>query len=179
MNANGRKMDPRYPIGKFQWNGSLSPDARKQAIDDIAALPGKMRAAVASLGEAQLETHYREGGWTIRQVVHHVADSHINSYVRFRLAMTEQDPTIRPYEEARWAELPDAKTLPVEVSLDLLEALHARWVVLLKSFADADWHRNFVHPEMGAVSLERAVGLYAWHGKHHLAHIANAPLGSG
>ena len=140
-------------------------------VDQIAETPARMRAAVARLNDAQLDTPYRPGGWTVRQVVHHVPDSHMNSYVRFRLALTEDAPVIKPYEEARWAELHDARTLPVEPSLELLESLHARWVPLLRSLNEADWKRIFRHPEMGLVRLEQNAALYAWHGRHHVAHI--------
>ncbi len=140
-------------------------------IQDIAELPAMLRAAVTGLSEKQLETPYREGGWTVRQVVHHLADSHMNSYIRFRLAVTENAPTIKPYDEAAWAELADAKHEPVDVSLKLLEAMHHRWVVLLRSFKPEDWKRTFVHPERGQVDLATTVAMYSWHGKHHLAHV--------
>ena len=132
----------------------------------------QMRSAVAGLNEGQLETPYRAGGWTVRQVVHHVADSHLNSYIRFRWTLTEDTPTIKAYDETRWAELPDAKTAPVEVSLKLLESLHVRWVYLLETLDDEAFKRSFVHPETGEeISLERNLALYAWHGRHHCAHI--------
>ncbi len=169
--------DLRYPIGKFQWNGGLTDVERSAALEAIAALPQQMRVAVNGLSNAQLDTPYRDAGWTIRQVVHHVADSHLNSYIRFRFALTEDAPTIQPYDEALWAELKDAKSMAPSVSLDLLDGLHARWVMLLKSFSEDDWQRTFIHPEMGPVTLERALGLYAWHGKHHLAHIACTQFG--
>jgi len=130
-----------------------------------------MRDAVAGLSESQLATPYRPGGWTVRQLAHHVPDSHINSYTRFRLALTEDNPVIKPYDEKRWAELGDVATVPVEVSLGLLESLHARWVPLMRSLSAADWKRSFRHPELGAVSLENNAALYAWHGRHHVAHI--------
>src|SRR4051812_48183899 len=158
--------DPRYPIGKFEGKGDL-----RQWIDEIAAAPFQLRAAVQGLTPPQLDTPYRPGGWTVRQVVHHLPDSHLNSYVRFRLALTEDEPTIKPYDEARWAGLHDASTAPVEVSLALLESLHERWVLLLRSLTPADWQRTFRHPELGVVTLERTAGLYAWHGRHHVAHI--------
>jgi hypothetical protein len=163
--------DPRYPIGKFQFEGPLSEPGREAAIAEIAAAPAAFRAAVKDLSAQQLDTPYREGGWTVRQVIHHVPDSHMNAYVRFKLALTEDEPTIKPYAEHRWAELPDSKATPVEVSLALLDSLHNRWVTLLRSFAPDDWKRNFRHPELGVVSLEKNVALYAWHGKHHLAHV--------
>ncbi len=163
--------DLRYPVGKFDFQANLTEEEVKQAITDIAQAPAKLRAAVSGLTDAQLDTPYRDGGWTARQVVHHVVDSHLNSYIRFRLALTEDEPTIKPYDEAQWAELVDAKTLPVEVSLALLEPLHERWVTLLRSLTPADFKRQFRHPELGTVTLEKNVGLYAWHGKHHTAHI--------
>ena len=160
-----------YPIGKFKWEGDATAEQREQLIDEIAGTPARVRAAVEGLSAEQLETPYRPGGWTVRQVVHHIADSHLNSYVRFRLALTEDEPTIKPYHEDRWAELEDARTAPLEVSLALLESLHERWVQLLKSLKAEDFARTFKHPEMGVVSLDKNVGLYAWHGRHHVAHI--------
>jgi hypothetical protein len=163
--------DLRYPVGKFRFPDSVSASDLARFIDQIADTPARMRAAIAGLGDAQLDTPYRPGGWTVRQLAHHVPDSHINSYVRFRLALTEDQPVIKPYDEARWAELADARTLPVEVSLALLENLHARWVPLLRSLSGPDWKRSFRHPELGLVSLENNAALYAWHGRHHVAHI--------
>lgn len=142
-------------------------------IDVIAAAPLRMREAVAGLDAAQLDTPYREGGWTVRQVVHHVPDSHMNAYVRVKLALTEDEPTIKPYEEAAWAQLPDSRITPVEVSLALLEALHTRWVDLLRAMDGADFKRSFRHPEHGAVTLDWLVGMYAWHSRHHVAHITS------
>jgi hypothetical protein len=163
--------DLRYPVGKFNFEEDPTAEQTQQAIDEIAATPANLRAAVSGLTDAQLDTPYREGGWTVRQVVHHVVDSHLNSYIRFRFALTEDEPTIKPYDEAVWAELIDAKSSPVEVSLALLEPLHERWVTLLRSLTPEDFKRQFRHPEIGAVTLEKNVGLYAWHGKHHTAHI--------
>lgn len=163
----------RYPVGQFHFPASVSATDLTRFLDQIEAAPARMRAAVSGLSDAQLDTPYRPGGWTVRQVVHHVPDSHMNSYVRFRLAVTEDSPTIKPYEEARWAELADARTLPVEPSLALLESLHARWVPLLRSLSAADWKRTFRHPELGLVSLENNAALYAWHGRHHVAHITS------
>ena len=163
--------DLRYPIGKFQPQVSYTDADRAALIRDIAELPVKLHAAVSGLSEQQLETPYRDGGWTVRQVVHHVADSHINSYMRFRLALTEPSPTIKPYDEAAWAELADAKREPVDVSLQLLESLHHRWVVLLGSLQPEDWKRTFVHPERGQMELGTNLALYSWHSKHHVAHI--------
>ena len=164
--------DPRYPIGKFQYpDSAVSPEQCAAYIEEIAAAPSQYRAAVAGLDDAQLDTPYRDGGWTLRQTVHHVADSHINSYVRFRLAATEENPRITTYKEELWAELADAKSLPVEVSLVLIESLHHRWVVFLRSLSTAQLARTFDHPEKGALPLSTVLALYAWHGKHHVAHI--------
>jgi len=164
-------MDLRYPIGKYTPPQEATPALRQQAIDSIAATPAKLKAALSGLHDAQLDTPYRDGGWTVRQVAHHVPDSHLNAYVRFRLALTEDQPTIKPYEEARWAELADAKSAPVAVSLALLEPLHDRWVRLLRSLTAADFARTFVHPEHGVRTLDWMLFLYAWHGRHHTAHI--------
>src|SRR5882672_5635962 len=158
----------QYPIGRFQSGGDV-----RRSIDEIAATPAQLRAAVEGLSAEQLDTPYRLGGWTVRQVAHHLPDSHMNSYVRFRLALTEQEPTIKPYDQEGWAGLIDARTAPVEVSLSLLESLHARWVLLLRSLESADWRRTFRHPELGVVTLEWNAGLYAWHGRHHVAHITS------
>ena len=166
-------MDVRYPIGKFSWSGSNTPDERSRFIDDIAATPQRMRSAVGGLSAAQLDTPYRDGGWTVRQVVHHVPDSHMNSYIRFKFALTEHEPTIKAYDEAKWAELIDARTAPIEPSLNLLEGLHHRWVMLLTSLSDEDVKKQFTHPEMGLVSIDQYIALYAWHGKHHVAHITS------
>ena len=165
--------DLRYPIGKFRFPESVGAADLAGFLNQIADAPARLRAAVAGLNDAQLDTPYRPGGWTVRQVVHHVPDSHMNSYTRFRLALTEDSPTIKPYDEARWAELADAR-LPVEPSLTLLESLHARWVPLLRSLSAADWKRTFRHPEHESlISLENNAALYAWHGRHHVAHITS------
>jgi hypothetical protein len=166
------EQDLRYPIGPLTF-APPSPEVRRAAIADVAALPGKLRAAVAGLADAQLDTPYRPGGWTVRQVAHHVPDSHMNAYVRFKLAVTEDTPTIKPYDEAAWAELADVKTVPVATSLALLEAVHERWVALLRSLSEADWARTFKHPELGVVPLEKNLALYAWHGRHHVAHVTS------
>jgi hypothetical protein len=163
--------DPRFPIGKFHYEGPPSEAARQAFIADIANAPATLRAALNGLSEPQLDAPYRAGGWTVRQVVHHVPDSHLNAYVRFKLALTEDEPTIKPYAEDRWAELADTKSTPIEVSLVLLESLHDRWVRLLRSLSGEDWRRQFRHPELGVVPLEKNVALYAWHGKHHVAHV--------
>jgi len=165
--------DLRYPVGQFRFPESVSAQELAVFIQQIAETPARMRAAIAGLSDSQLETPYRPGGWTVRQLAHHVPDSHINSYMRFRLALTEDDPVIKPYEEARWAELPDARSMPVEPSLALLENLHARWVPLLRSLSVAEWKRSFRHPELGPVRLEQNAALYAWHGRHHVAHITS------
>ncbi len=164
-------MDLRYPIGPFQFDGGISADERRRLVDEIEQAPAKLRAAVHGLSAEQLDTPYRPGGWTVRQVVHHLPDSHLNAYTRFKLALTEQEPVIKPYEQDRWAELSDARTAPVELSLALLESLHRRWVLLLRSLTASDFVRTFKHPEMGVVSLDKNLALYAWHGKHHVAHI--------
>jgi hypothetical protein len=163
--------DLRYPIGRFQWPESITADERAQYIDKIAATPAMLREAVAGLTPEQLDTPYREGGWTVRQLAHHIPDSHLNSYVRFKLALTEDEPTIKPYDEAAWALLGDSATTPVETSLCLLECLHERWVNLMRGISEADWARTFRHPERGTVSLDRNAALYAWHGDHHVEHI--------
>jgi uncharacterized damage-inducible protein DinB len=164
--------DPRYPVGKYVPDPA--PDAASLSgwVDQLAAAPELLRAAVRGLDDVQLETPYREGGWTLRQVAHHVPDSHLNAYIRFKLALTEDVPTIKPYDEARWADLPDARSGPVEGSLVLLERLHERWVRLLRALAPADYARTFRHPDAESpVTLARALGLYAWHGRHHTAQI--------
>jgi len=163
----------QYPVGKFRRPEKVSEEQRQASIGSIAETPARLRSAVAGLSPAQLATPYRPGGWTVRQVVHHLPDSHMNSYVRFRLALTEDEPTIKPYDEARWAELTDAKTAPIEASLALLENLHERWVALLRSLSAADWTRTFRHPEMGVMTLEQNLALYDWHGRHHVAHITS------
>ena len=165
--------DPRYPIGEFKWEGEITEEQRRRFIDAIEDAPAKLRAAVEGLSAEQLDTPYRPGGWTVRQVVHHVPDSHLNAYIRFKLAVTEEQPTIKPYEQERWAELEDARTAPVEISLSLLESLHRRWVRLLRSLTPAEFARTFRHPEMGIVSLDKNLSLYAWHGRHHVAHITS------
>ncbi|HSF34027.1 MAG TPA: bacillithiol transferase BstA [Candidatus Tectomicrobia bacterium] len=166
-------MDLRYPIGPFQYDGTHTAEQRQRLIDQIASTPGKLRAAVDGLSSQQLDTPYRPGGWTVRQLVHHLPDSHLNSYIRFRLALTEDQPTIKPYYEDRWAELEDARHGPIDLSLALLEALHHRWVLLLRSLKAQDFARTFMHPELGVVSLDQNVGIYAWHGRHHVAHITS------
>ena len=169
----GTMTDLRYPIGPFAYAGESTEEQRRAFIDRIEAAPARLRAAVDGLTPEQLDTPYRPGGWTVRQVVHHVPDSHINSYCRFRLALTEDSPSAKGYDEAAWAELFDSRTAPVEVSLALLEALHRRWVLLLRAMTPADFARTFLHSELGPVTLDRNLALYAWHGDHHVAHIAS------
>ena len=163
--------DPRYPIGPFTPDPTPGPEARSRHIEQVAALPAKMRTALRGLKPDQLETPYREGGWTLKQVAHHVPDSHMNAYVRFKLALTENVPTIKPYDEAAWAKLKDAEVTSIEVSLSLLEALHIRWVNLLRGMKAEDFNRKLSHPESGVQTLDRMLALYDWHGNHHLAHI--------
>jgi hypothetical protein len=165
-------LDPQYPVGKFEKPEAITPDDRVGAIATLAELPEQLRNAVDGLDHAQLNTLYRDGGWTLRQVVHHVADSHMNAFIRVRLALTEDWPTIKPYNEAAWATLHDV-TAPVEWSLELVESLHARWVMLLQSLDEAQWQRGFRHPENGPTSVELATLLYAWHSRHHVAHITH------
>ena len=164
--------DLRFPVGKFRYDGASSPEQQLNQLEEIALTPANLRAAVRGLSEAQLDTEYRPGGWTVRQVVHHLPDSHLNSYVRFKLALTEDDPTIKPYAEDRWAELPDSRVTPIEVSLALLDSLHDRWVRLLRALGPEEWKRTFRHPDLGPMTLEKTLALYAWHGRHHVAHIA-------
>lgn len=163
--------DPRYPIGKFVRPTVVDAYQRRAWIATIAALPENLRSAVYGLTEAQINTSYRDGGWTVRQLVHHVADSHINAYVRTRLALTEDWPTIKTYEEKLWAELPDAKSLPIEVSLELLDSLHRRWAALLETLTDEQWERGYTHPESGRQTVAEVIAMYAWHSRHHVAHI--------
>jgi uncharacterized damage-inducible protein DinB len=164
------RADPRYPIGSFKRPEVVTPHQRMAAIAALAELPGKLREAVKALDRGQLDTPYREGGWTLRQVVHHVADSHMNALLRMKLALTEDWPTITGYDEKAWAKLHDASA-PVAWSVTLLENVHARWVMLLESLDDEQWQRGFKHPERGPSSIEHAVQLYAWHSLHHVAHI--------
>lgn len=163
--------DLRYPVGRFKYDGPPNEEQRRAFFGDLADAPANLRAAIKGLSEAQLDTPYRPGGWTVRQVVHHVPDSHMNSYVRFKLALTEEEPTIKPYAEDKWAELADTKATPVEVSLTLLDSLHDRWLRLLRSLTPNDWKKTFLHPALGPMTLEKTLALYAWHGRHHVAHI--------
>jgi uncharacterized damage-inducible protein DinB len=164
-------MDPRYPIGKFEMPAQVSPARRQQAMDEIASTPAKLRAAVKGLNDAQLDTPYRQGGWTVRQLVHHVPDSHLNAYVRLKLALTEDNPTIKPYDEAAWAKLADSNSTPIEVSLTLMDSVHDRWVRIWRSLKPEQFARKLVHPENGERTVDWLLFLYEWHGKHHTAHI--------
>ena len=165
-------IDPRYPVGKADLpNRALTPDERRTLIDQITAAPSELRSATRKLDKKGLDTPYREGGWTARQVVHHVADSHMNAYIRFKLALTEDKPTIKAYDEAKWAVLPDVAAVPVETSLTLLEAVHERFVSLLQSMSDSDFRRELNHPEHGLRTLDQMLALYAWHGRHHTGHV--------
>jgi hypothetical protein len=166
-------MDLRYPIGPFHWEGASSNEQRNRFIGQIDETPARFRAAVQGLSAEQLDTPYRPGGWTVRQVVHHVADSHFNSFSRCKLALTENEPTIKAYDEALWAELADTKEAPIDLSLSLLESLHPRWVILLRSLTPEAFARTFRHPERGLMTLDNNTALYAWHGRHHAAHITS------
>lgn len=172
-------VDLRYPIGVFVWPESVSGADRRRWIEDIAQTPVRLRAAVHGLADGQLDTPYRPQGWTVRQVVHHLPDSHMNCYTRFKLALTEENPAIKAYDEDLWARLADTQETPVETSLALTDALHARWTILLRSLTEAQWKRTFHHPQHGAVTLERNLALYAWHGRHHVAHITSLRERSG
>jgi uncharacterized damage-inducible protein DinB len=168
------ETDPRYPVGKFNRPSTvLTADERRELIQQIAATPARMREAVAGLDESQLDTPYRDGGWTVRQVVHHVPDSHMNAYTRVKLALTEEQPTIKPYDEAAWAKLNDVRDTPIETSLVLLETLHQRWDTILRAMTDADFERTLLHPDMGVMTLDALIAMYAWHGRHHVGHITS------
>lgn len=163
-------MDPRYPIGRFERPTSITGEQRQNWINESAALPSELLQQAGGLTKEQLDTPYRDGGWTVRQLVHHVADSHMNSYIRCKLALTEEQPTIKPYDEKKWAETPDSLAA-CEMSIALVDALHRRWTVLWKSLRPDEWTREYRHPERGLMNLETTLALYAWHGKHHVAHI--------
>lgn len=170
----------KYPIGPWRWPKTVSPEDVAGWIDEIAAAPGQLRAAVDGLDEAQLDTRYRPEGWTLRQVVHHIADSHLNSQCRIRLALTEDEPTVKDYDEVAWAELADGRTAPIEASLDLIDGLHRRWVILAGSLTPAQLERVFHHPAHAQpLRVDKTLGLYAWHGKHHIAHITGLRERSG
>jgi uncharacterized damage-inducible protein DinB len=171
-------VDPRYPIGKFERPERISVEERLNAIAAIAELPEQLRNAADGLDSAQLNTPYREGGWTVRQLVHHIADSHMNAFIRVRLALTEDWPTIKPYDEQAWATLHDSAA-PIEWSLELIESLHARWVMMLQSLTDEQWQRGYRHPENGPQTVEDATLMYAWHSRHHVAHITHLRVAEG
>lgn len=163
--------DPRFPIGKFHFDGPPDAQQREKLIGDIENTPALLRTAVQGLSAEQLDTPYRDGGWTVLQVVHHLPESHMNAYIRFKLALTEDEPVVKPYMEDRWAQLPDAQTTPAEVSLALLDSLHDRFVRTLRAIRPEEWKRAFRHPELGVMPLEKNLALYSWHGRHHVAHI--------
>ncbi len=167
------EVDPRYPVGKYQKKGPPNPEERKRMIASLAETPAKLRAAVAGLNDKQLDTPYRQGGWTVRQVVHHMADSHMNMYIRFRFGVTEPDPPIKAYDEGTWAKLFDARTAPVEVSLAIVDGVHHRLVLLMHEMREIDFMRSVVHSENGKMSLDDVLALYEWHGRHHVAHITS------
>ena len=166
--------DPRYPIGKFDRSKlPATEEDRRRLIQAVAELPGELQQAVAGLSNRQIDTPYREGGWTVRQVVHHLADSHMNAYFRFKLALTEDNSPVRGFDEAAWAELADSQVTPIDVSLAIVEHLHARWVVLLRSLDSGDWEKTVVHSQAGSMPLKLLLALYAWHGAHHVAHVTS------
>ncbi|HYT68613.1 MAG TPA: putative metal-dependent hydrolase [Vicinamibacterales bacterium] len=165
------KTDPRFPTGPFKFDPDVTPEKRTKAIAAIRETPAALRAAIRGLTDAQIETPYRDGGWTVRQVVHHVPESHMNAFVRFKLALTEYNPTIRPYKEDLWVRLGDVPRTPIETSLVLLDVLHQRWVTLLETMKEIDFERPLVHPDIGQITLDRLLQTYAWHGAHHVAHI--------
>jgi uncharacterized damage-inducible protein DinB len=171
--------DPRYPIGNFAKQANYSPTERAARLGVLRQTPASLRVALEGLTESQLETPYREGGWSLRQVAHHIPDSHMNAYVRVKLALTEDTPTIKPYNEQSWALLPDTTTVPLEVSVTLLEALHLRLVTLLENLSEAQWQRTYNHPQGGLYTMEQVLALYAWHGTHHVAHITTLRSSKG
>ncbi|MGA2634558.1 MAG: YfiT family bacillithiol transferase [Terracidiphilus sp.] len=166
------QTDLRYPIGRFNPPAASLPGNRSEHIETLRQLPSRLREVTAGLSDAQLDTPYREGGWTVRQVVHHLADSHANAYIRYRLALTEDWPTIKPYDEAAWAELADSRKLPIDVSMAIITGMHARWVALLKSLSEEDFRKGYNHPELGKQVLSTVLAMYAWHARHHTAHIS-------
>ena len=171
--------DPRYPIGKLELPKEVTASRRQQAIAEIASTPAKMRAAVVGLSQSQLDTRYRDGGWTVRQVVHHVPDSHLNAFLRLKMTLTEEKPTIKTYEESQWAELADGKSAPIEDSLKLLDALHARWDRVWQSLKPEHFSRLLIHPDSGEKNVDWLLFLYEWHGKHHTAHITELRKSKG
>jgi len=165
--------DLKYPVGRVPRPDAFTADERQAAIDSLAAAPAKFRAAVAGLSDAQLDTPYRAGGWTVRQVVHHVPDSHVNALIRLKLALTEDNPTIKPYDQEAWSRLEDARSTPIETSLMLLDAIHDRWLRVLRAMSPSDFARTLYHPENDPMNLDQLLALYEWHGRHHTAHITN------
>jgi uncharacterized damage-inducible protein DinB len=165
--------DPRYPLGRYQREPEVASGRRAEWIQQIADTPARFREAVRGLSDEQLDTAYRDGGWTVRQLAHHMPDSHMNAYIRVKLALTGDNPAIKTYDEAAWAALPETRATPAEVSLALLDALHVRWVNTLRAMADDDWGRTIQHPEWGAMRMDQLLGLYAWHGRHHVAHVTS------
>jgi hypothetical protein len=165
------KSDLQFPVGKFTYDGPYSEEQRSTLIAQIEQAPAEMRQAYEQLPSGGIDTPYRPGGWTARQVIHHVPESHMHSYLRFKFAMAETEPTIKPYDEAAWAVMPDVSSTPPEVSLALLDALHHRWVAFLRTLKPEDWKRTFRHPQLGVMTLDRTLGLYAWHGRHHTGHL--------
>jgi uncharacterized damage-inducible protein DinB len=171
MSLTNAAEEVRFPVGVFLIDPAVTDEKRRRWIAEMAQTPANLRVALAGLGDDQLDTHYREGGWTLRQVVHHLADAHINGFVRFKLALTEDNPPIKTYEETLWADTVDGREAPVELSLKLLEALHERWIILLDSLRESDFAKSFNHPQRGVMTIDKAIQLYAWHGVHHTAHI--------
>ena len=165
--------DLRYPVGEFQKRDKLSSAERREMIDQIAATPARLREAARGLDPQQLDTPYRDGGWTVRQVVHHLPDSHLNAYTRLKLALTEHEPVIKPYDEAAWAKLPDSQQVPIETSLVLLETVHERFVTILRAMSEQQFERKFTHPDHGLMTLDWLVAMYAWHGRHHVGHVTS------
>ncbi len=165
--------DLQYPVGRFSFPQKTTAGDRELWISQMAEAPGLLRQAALSLSPAELDTPYRPGGWTARQVIHHVPESHMTAYTRFKLALTEDKPVVKPYDEAAWAKLPDIADTPIEVSLGLVDLVHDRWIRVLRLMSDADWHRQFHHPALGDVRLDQNLALYAWHGRHHTAHVAS------
>lgn len=165
--------DLSYPIGREEEKPELTEAERREAIEVIAETPARFRAAVERLTPEQLDTPYRPGGWTVRQLIHHLPDSHVNAYIRFKLALTEDEPTIKPYDQALWADLPDSRTTPVEVSLTLLDSVHQRWVEVLRAMKPEDFRRALNHPERGRLTLDAMLNSYAWHSRHHVAHVTS------
>jgi hypothetical protein len=165
-------LDLSYPVGRFDHHAQRTAETRRAAIEDIAALPARMREAIRNLTEGQLDTPYRPGGWTVRQLVHHVADSHMNGYIRTKLAITEENPTIKPYDQDAWSRLADSR-LPIDVSLAILDAVHARWTAINRGLQEGDVARTLVHPDLGQLTVDRHIHLYGWHSRHHVAHITS------